>query len=64
MSAEVISLQPTYRRSPEADLWDDYLWALAKVQEEYPNISVASCRELVKAWDAFEHEVNRTRGLR
>lgn len=64
MTAEVISLKPVYRRSHEADLWDAYLGALGRVQSEYPLITVNSCREVVRAWEAFETEINKTRGLR
>lgn len=60
--AVVIPFKPTYRRSRESELWDRYLFALAKVQDEHPAISVESCRQMVAAYDAWRAEYLRNGG--
>jgi len=57
--ADIIPFKPTYRRSRETDLWDLYLLALAKVQDEHPNHSTESMRRAVEAHDAWLREYAR-----
>lgn len=55
----VLEFKIGYRRTREMDLWDRYLWALSKVQDEYPVFTADTMRAAVKAHDEWLVEYNR-----